>query len=73
MRYKSLNLSIPLYKYHINYNVVMTYEVDSTEDDLGVDVKELTIPFKFSTSGLTSAQQLIDTTSSTDVSYDSTV
>jgi hypothetical protein len=51
----------------------MTYEVDSTEDDLGVDVKELTIPFKFSTSGLTSAQQLIDTTSSTDVSYDSTV
>jgi hypothetical protein len=50
----------------------MTYEIDSTEDDLGVDVKKLTIPLKSSTSGLTSAQQLIDTTSSTDVSYDST-
>ena len=50
----------------------MTYEIDSTEDDLGVDVEELTIPLKSSTSGLTSAQQLIDKTSSTNVSYDST-
>ena len=50
----------------------MAYETDSTEDDSTIDVEELVTPLKSSTSGLTSVQQLIDTTSSTEISYDST-
>jgi hypothetical protein len=42
------------------------------DNDSTIDVEELVIPLKSSTSGITLARQLIDTTSSTEISYDST-
>jgi hypothetical protein len=50
----------------------MSYEDNSSKDDDSVDVEELVLPLKQTTSGLSSARQLVDTTSSTEISFDST-
>ena len=49
-----------------------TNNVDSTEGEKTIDIEEFMLPLKSSTSGLSSARQLIDTTSTIEVSFDTT-
>jgi hypothetical protein len=50
----------------------MSDEPNSSNDNYTVDVEELVLPLKSTSSGLSSSNQLIDTSSNVNINYDST-
>jgi len=50
----------------------MSSEPNTSDDNYVIDIEELVLPFKTTSSGLSSPGQLTDTTSDIKLSYDST-